>query len=730
MIAWLLKHWKLMLDALIIIALVVLLFLWNPFGIFGGGLKLETTTNMVTQIQGIGQLVTAEYYGEVIASIDESRLELIYEDSLNDGANIVYADIKHALYNLYQYQQQPRTERVEEFKTMNEKVDGWRKLIRQEVSRNNVLDKLRFHESFDDNKSLVKKVLEYLWREKSGKNRKVNWDPKERHAEEILFLLYNEVAENHKKLNPDAFQSSLNDGFELTKDFSTFFYEDQVSKLSRVEKKKKLAMVGRGWVKAGFDFGSLDEHAFYLNEESGEIHFFGFEPKILNADINPWFIPEKAIPGFEIIDYNGKVNFKDAQKVKQYCIDKLVLYANRAQIIAQAQKQGEETLISFFSLLTGKEIRKIHFHNDEFTRATNAIAQDEYINSSEAILLDSLVSREVFLIDSLSTSRTNRSGNVQIARQKENMLRSQLGKLRKFPFEDTDYPFNYYAAMAFRIAQDSVIDADEQLEIENVRWDKLSDASTSSIHPANYHYWYQDSLQFLMEYNAALDYLMEKCSVAASIRDTILPAKTWENSLATYTIVTHRALADSVRVSYLVNEKEAGQYLYGLLYPFRYEPEEFDRYTKVNKLSDTEVSSRKDTMLAAADKILWVYEPQKQRLVSLLLPPASFLHPQILAKVSDSTSVIALESLYFLLSSDSIRLPVSQLSKPILLQARQKQELLSYYLYLQEANQTNLNKGSIVRASEWVRNKLSNRKNVRSRFQKMREYIWPSQPAD
>ena len=69
-------------------------------------------------------------------------------------------------------------------------------------------------------------------------------------------------------------------------------------------------------VKAGYDFGKLDERNFVYDKDKGVIHFFGLSPKILDADINPWFIPELGVPGFEILTGNKNVEFEDVKKVK------------------------------------------------------------------------------------------------------------------------------------------------------------------------------------------------------------------------------------------------------------------------------------------------------------------------------------------------------------------------------------------------------------------------------
>jgi hypothetical protein len=81
-------------------------------GIFGGGVKLKNTANMVAEVNQIGQLVTAEYYGEVIASIDEARLDLIQDENISNNATILFKDIKSALGNLKSFQEYPKKKKM------------------------------------------------------------------------------------------------------------------------------------------------------------------------------------------------------------------------------------------------------------------------------------------------------------------------------------------------------------------------------------------------------------------------------------------------------------------------------------------------------------------------------------------------------------------------------------------------------------------------------------------
>src|SRR5690554_1630453 len=149
MIGILLKNWRFILDIILVIGVVVLLFIWNPFQIFGGGLKLTPTTNMVTEVKQLGQLVTSEYYGEVISSIEESRLNLLEEEEISFQAAQSYNDLYGAISGLYDYQEMPLRDRETEYKLSNP-IDNWKRIIRQDVNRKNILDKLNYHQLLGD----------------------------------------------------------------------------------------------------------------------------------------------------------------------------------------------------------------------------------------------------------------------------------------------------------------------------------------------------------------------------------------------------------------------------------------------------------------------------------------------------------------------------------------------------------------------------------------------------
>ena len=121
-------------------------------------------------------------------------------------------------------------------------------------------------------------------------------------------------------------------------------------------------LLGRGWVKAGYDFGSFTQNNFRYNKTAGRVDLIGMKATILNKAINPWFIPEKGIPGFEILIAKRKAK-RDASvllEVKQQCLNQLVIDAYDAQILEKARANAIENLEVFFFCFIKTRDKSIH----------------------------------------------------------------------------------------------------------------------------------------------------------------------------------------------------------------------------------------------------------------------------------------------------------------------------------------------------------------------------------
>ena len=96
MIVFFIRNWKLLLDCVIVVAAILAFTFWDPFNIFNTR-KLRQTATLVTSIREIGELVTAEYYGEVIASWKEFKLTEPPVDETQFFAEEMYLNLKQEL---------------------------------------------------------------------------------------------------------------------------------------------------------------------------------------------------------------------------------------------------------------------------------------------------------------------------------------------------------------------------------------------------------------------------------------------------------------------------------------------------------------------------------------------------------------------------------------------------------------------------------------------------------
>jgi len=470
----LLKNVRRILDILILVALVVAIFIWNPFGIFGRGSRIQPTANMVGHIQEMGQLITAEYYGEVIASLDEARLNLLVEDTINNKADKLFVDTKLILFEICNYDTLSRKERKDIFNELKGNRAIWlegRRLYLDDVSKSNI--ELKFdlfkknYKSYRNEDTLICFLAKERLGEKIKKNIKKEYD---NHRDEVLYSLLSEIKEKYHKLKPSEFSDFMNDGLAYVNKFSDFLYEYYEKGLPRKDEKKELVMIGRGWVKAGINFEKIDDSNFYFDKDRGAVHFFGLKTEILNKDINPWFIPERAIPGFQIITYNRLVEFEDSKKVKEYCIRKLEDYALKADILTQAKENAIDALKSFFSLVSGTEVNSVIFHENELGNKFDGIAKDKKIDYEESLMIDSIANREIADIKLLE--KDSSAYGLGYVGKKKQLLKNFLAELQKLPYEvnGKSTQFSFYTTKLNVITRDSLLDQRELALIKELRW--------------------------------------------------------------------------------------------------------------------------------------------------------------------------------------------------------------------------------------------------------------------
>ena len=130
--------------------------------------------------------------------------------------------------------------------------------------------------------------------------------------------------------------------------------------LQELKKERNLVYIGRGWVKAGFDFGDLKAEDLDISPRGRDTVEISIpRPRVLDADINPWFIPDQ-VKGYELFmnKPDGEA-FTDEEilLVKQLCKRKLKSRALEKGIIEKAESAGKNSLTSFFQLMDFKQVQ-------------------------------------------------------------------------------------------------------------------------------------------------------------------------------------------------------------------------------------------------------------------------------------------------------------------------------------------------------------------------------------
>ena len=688
-----------MADILLVIALVILFFIWNPFGIFGVGIKLRSTANLVTQIREMGQLVTSEYYGEVIASLEESRINYLEEEAIAEKAMHLYDQLYEAMTYLKDFQSLPLEAREARYEEKGA-PDGKRKIIRNNVNRRNIIDKLNYHDLLEDlsYEPLYGDILEFIWLKEQPNQ---SWRGTSRQKEEALILIYSHAIQNQEaELQETAFMQ--------------FYFAGKRADFTKKESKKKLAMVGRGWVKAGFDFAKLDNTNFYINEEAGEVHFFGLFASILNSDINPWFIPERGIPGFEILDYNGRVDFKDAKRLKLYCIDKLMAKAHEAAILKSAENNGAEILRDIFSLLTGQEIKKVFFHHDDIIQFSKAIAKDQFISYHEAVLLDSQIIKERKTIKALFTSRENSFKNNQLARHRQENIQQVLNTLYSLPFEDLPGKFNKYSKIAFEIAKDSIIDEEEMETLTKTRF------LSSQVEEGDSLSGLKDSLSHAADYNNLLTYLIQKGVKSGSSSDTTLTdSQLSDIFLNSHYVLNYETLDGNEVNTTFFTPDATNDRLLGLLYPYRIDGESWTQVTSNERLVlDSLPLDRLDSS-SFVEQTIVIYDATPSPHIKILnLNIKQFIEPLLLKNIAEEVPLWISDDLCLIRSPISIE--SLDASRASFLSPLQSKEMEAFYRLLLTQHAEHKKMGPVVRANQWMQNKIENNTSLPDWFSKLK----------
>nr|MBI1230117.1 hypothetical protein [Cytophagales bacterium] len=700
MIRQLLKSTRLIFDIVLVAAAILLFYWWNPLNIFGGKPTLQPTANMVAEVIAMGELITAEYYGEVITSIQEAATSSMANPEVAQQANEAYLELKEMLIRLHDFDSLSSADKLKSISPDDPPLRrrDRNRLILDPVSGNNILDKLIYREDWEafELLPLHAEVLTYLYEKSINQTPKIGNNLRTNQTKELLFRLY-----------PDKIDPIWN-----SDEFFSILVQHMQADAPRQEAGKKLAMIGRGSVKAGFDLSELSPNMFYINEQSAELHFFGLAPKILNTDINPWFIPEKGIPGFDILTHSGKVNFKDAKKVKEFAVQKLEVSAVRADILNQAERFGGEVLKNLFSLITGKEIKSVFFHHDQIIQVTQQIVKDQFINYEEAVLFEEWVDEERRTIDSLYHSKENRYNNQQLAQQKWQTLIQMSQQVRQYPFESDDLPFNYFSTRIFEMGVDSLVQTVEIDTLKSVRnWLKTDASPEDSLLVL----WAaSDSLSLMHQFNQSVRLLLHPSIQVGEWRKIAYSNDSID--MATVDSLNARLLQKTEKESifgYRSLDKAGDNILLGCLFPFTYTPEKWKEiaakgYEQLNIVQmDTARVLRRDM---GSMYIMYKKANKQSPWSKVPYTLADIFSEELLAKnTTENILLLEKDSVLLAVESNNLQQEIDSLQPVQWLTDEQRQEMAGFIgLLLRNQNQ-NASNGPIKKANEWFSSKLQSR---------------------
>jgi hypothetical protein len=335
-------------QAILVVAAVLLFAYIDPFDFFvSNKLKLKDTPAHIREIRSIGELISAEYYGEVISSY-QSKLDVERKEEIKKTKSQL--EIMDSTF----------LERLDELASMQDNA------LRKHTF-DSVINSFRKYPNFDDYLSVVKKEFKIkFW------NKLYNKLLDQKKIEE----LYDDKNKVYLKGLKSARESEINE-----------FYSQ------RSVRKPQLILLGRGKVQAGFRFGKLDARNMMVDTLRKRIILFGIQPEILSCDINPWLIPELGIKGFEIIDLNRKADDPSIlNQVKQACLDSLRANAIRSDILNIAKVNAEQNLQTFFSLLLNDPSIEVRIESDLISYYHKTLRSDSLINLSELANITTTIS--------------------------------------------------------------------------------------------------------------------------------------------------------------------------------------------------------------------------------------------------------------------------------------------------------------------------------------------------
>ncbi|WP_346860912.1 DUF4230 domain-containing protein [uncultured Draconibacterium sp.] len=365
-----------------IVLLLFILFLWvackqSPV--------LKDTVLSLKEIKEIGELVTAEYYGEVISGhsllLVNERVDPVFYKSLEKIRN----ELAMNREKIGKEFDAGITADTIEIGRINDK-----KIV---LFRNRKIEKL-------------KKKVEKKEKKKEKKQATIATKIHSEDYEASIKILLDATGIKRKKLLLELIESEKND---------TVIYETYKTNIKDyfVADKKELVYIGRGAVKVGYNLKQLDSTNIFFSENRDTVYLLDFDPYITDLDINPYFFypsdsankdQDTVFFGFQIIYQNNQKKFtlEEVNKIKSDCKIQLRQEALKRDIYSNAHKNAEEALHTFFSLLKSendRQIEKVIISHSKYFYYKSDFLYDLRIDSSEFREIEELIHQDLDSLD-------------------------------------------------------------------------------------------------------------------------------------------------------------------------------------------------------------------------------------------------------------------------------------------------------------------------------------------
>jgi len=298
-------------------------------------LVIDDTPVIVKEIRDLGELSTSEFYGEVYADINE-----VYEKVYNEFKDSIALNPTK-----YNRNYSALSDYISKAKSYNSKESDY------------LSEKKRFDDIINQHNTELK---EFPVNEK-----KLN--------DSIALLSDDRKEKRNLKNQLDDLRQKHDEGIarfnEAQKKYldSENSFKSEKDEMLKFKKERNLVYIGRGWVKAGIDLKQLSEENIVIEHgDSLSIEILFSNPKLLDADINPWFIytDEHKIKGFEVfLSKTGSIltkkDFTDYEvtQLKLLCKQKLIDAAIEKGLMKNARSSAVQTIEGFFKMLGFQKVK-------------------------------------------------------------------------------------------------------------------------------------------------------------------------------------------------------------------------------------------------------------------------------------------------------------------------------------------------------------------------------------